>query len=128
MNHARRVLIIDPFDEAEMYEIALRACDFGVTLAASARDGFTRYEQRGADIVIVGPQLPDASQVDVVNWFKAQRPRAHVIVLTAHAYEPALAQLRDAGPDAIQVTPYLPKDLVALLRGLGNSPPEVEAA
>jgi DNA-binding NarL/FixJ family response regulator len=73
---------------------------------------------RSADIVIVGPDLPDASQVDVVNWLKAQTPAPHVVVLAAHAYEPWLAPLRDARPDVIQLTPCLPTDLVALLRGL----------
>jgi hypothetical protein len=39
MNHARRVLIIDPFDEGEMYALALRASDIAATVAESALEG-----------------------------------------------------------------------------------------
>ena len=124
MNHARRVLIIDPFDEAEMYALALRHCSIAVTLAASARDGFARYEERGADIVIVGSHLPDSSQVDVVHWLKARTPAPHVVALATHAYEPWLVRLRNAGPDVIQLTPWLPHNLVALLRDLSKRPAE----
>src|SRR5690349_9899103 len=51
------------------------------------------YEQDRADVVVVvvGPRLLDASQVDVVKWLKAH---------------------------TIQLTPCLPEVLVALLRGL----------
>ena len=117
MNHARRVLIIDPFDEAEMYALALRDAHI-VTVAESASAGLAAYERHRADVVIVGPHLPDASQVDVVNWLKARTPAPHVVVLAAHAYEPWLAKIRDARPDAIQLTPCLPNDLVDLLKGL----------
>jgi DNA-binding NarL/FixJ family response regulator len=130
MNQGHRVLIIDPFDEGEMYALALRARDIVVTVAESACDGRVCYEQQRADIVVVGPRLLDASQVDVVHWLKAQTPAPSVVVLAAHAYEPWLARLRNAGPDAIQLPPCLPHDFVDLLRGLygvGDRPAEVSA-
>jgi len=116
MNHAHRVLIIDPFDEAEMYAIALRRLQVSVQIASSGRDGLAAFEDHRPDTVVIALHLQGS--VDVVRSLKRQRPAPLVVVLSAHLYEPVLSPMIDAGCDAIQMTPCLPYSLIGRLQDL----------
>jgi len=112
-SHHLRVVIVDAFDEAEMYAFAMRQAGIDVRVAATAAEGLTALDEHAVDVVVLGLRLTDMPGVEVVRRIKMRRHAPPVVLLVGHNYEPTLAPLREAGCDVMLMRPCLPEDLIS---------------
>ncbi len=111
-SHLPRVVIVDAFDEADMYAFALQQKGLSVRVATTGADGLAVLDIYAADVVVLGLRLPDMPGVEIVRRIKARRHAPAIVLLVGHNYEPTLTPLREAGCDVMLMKPCLPEDLM----------------
>jgi two-component system KDP operon response regulator KdpE len=114
---AIHVLIIDAYDEREMYAEAFRKHGLTVSTASTAAEGLTRFGQRQADVIVQGFVLPDMPGIELVTRLKvlAQMP---IIVLSGFTDPSTLGAIYAAGADSVKLKPCLPDMLLGEVKRL----------
>lgn len=115
-----RILIVDAYDERDMYGDYLRAHGFDVRMAATARDGIAAVKEQEPHAVIVGAVLPDLPGERVVARIKrSSRSRSTpVLMLTGFFDGDHLKRFQACGADAVVLKPCLPEQLLRHVRRL----------
>jgi two-component system KDP operon response regulator KdpE len=111
----------------EALGINLRAHDYEVVLAASARAGIEAASgEELVDAVVLDLGLPDMDGVDVIQGLRGWTD-VPVIVLTARAGEADKVLALDAGADDYVTKPFGMNELLARLRAALRRAPEPDA-
>jgi two-component system, OmpR family, KDP operon response regulator KdpE len=110
------VLIIE--DEPQMRRFlraTLRAHDYQVVEAATAREGLMQAAGRNPEIVLLDLGLPDADGLEVARTLR-QSTRMPIIVLSARGQERDKVAALDQGADDYLTKPFGVQELLARIR------------
>jgi two-component system KDP operon response regulator KdpE len=110
------VLIIE--DEPQMrrfLRLTLRAHDFQVVEAATAREGMLQAAGRNPEIVLLDLGLPDTDGLEVARALR-QTTRTPIIVLSARGQEHDKVSALDQGADDYLTKPFGVQELLARMR------------
>ena len=110
------VLIIE--DEPQMRRFlraTLRAHDYQVVEAATAREGLTQAAGRNPELVLLDLGLPDAEGLDVARALR-RNSRTPIIVLSARGRESDKVAALDEGADDYLTKPFGAQELLARIR------------
>ncbi len=116
---SQTVLVID--DDASVRELAadiLSRVGLSVVTAADGREGVELFAQSRERIrlVLLDRTMPVLSGFDVFREIRALDPTARVIMVSGYSEERAAAELREAGLAGFLQKPFLPENLIALVR------------
>jgi DNA-binding response OmpR family regulator len=109
------ILIIDAFDERDMYAEAFRARGHTVVTASTAIEGLRLIQQHRPDVVVQGLALPDLSGIELGKRIKQHHRSLPVIAISGFTDETTLRSTRVCRFDALLLKPCLPEEL---LRGI----------
>jgi two-component system KDP operon response regulator KdpE len=110
------VLIIE--DEPQMRRFlraTLRAHDYQVVEAATAREGLMQAAGRNPELVLLDLGLPDADGLEVARTLR-QHARTPIIVLSARGQESDKVAALDEGADDYLTKPFGAQELLARIR------------
>ncbi len=113
---APTVLLIE--DEPQMRRFlraTLRAHDYAVVEAATAREGLAQAAGRGPEIILLDLGLPDGNGLDVVREIR-RTARTPIIVISARGQEPDKVAALDLGADDYLTKPFGVPELLARIR------------
>ena len=113
-----RVLVIDAYDEREMYAEALRAYGFEVTTAATALEGLETARRVRHDVIVQGLAFADLSGLELAARLKAGRETTQtpIIAISGFTDDAHVEAARAAGCRAVLIKPCDPRVLAAELR------------
>jgi DNA-binding NtrC family response regulator len=106
------ILIIDAFDERDMYAEAFRARGHTVVTASTAIEGLRLIQQHRPDVVVQGLALPDLSGIELGKRIKQHDRSLPVIAISGFTDETTLRSARVCRFDAILLKPCLPEELL----------------
>lgn len=95
----RRILVVedDPDFRANMVEW-LEESGYAVREAANGKEAMGVAEDEGFDVVVTDLKMPEASGLELLEWFKATHPDTAVIFLSGQAtVQDAIQALREWG-------------------------------
>jgi two-component system KDP operon response regulator KdpE len=110
------VLLIE--DEAQMRRFlraTLRAHDYQVIEAGTAREGLAQAAGRNPDLILLDLGLPDADGLDVTRQLR-QFTRAPIVVISARGRERDKVAALDLGADDYLTKPFGVPELLARIR------------
>jgi two-component system KDP operon response regulator KdpE len=113
---APEVLVIE--DEPQMRRFlgtALRAHDYHVTEAATAREGLAQAAGRNPEIILLDLGLPDGDGIEVARRLRAST-EAPIIVISARGREVDKVAALDLGADDYLTKPFGVEELLARMR------------
>ncbi len=102
---AQQILVID--DDPFIGELIERTLEeYSVTVAGTGEEGLEHFAAKSYDLVLCDLLLPGIGGLEVIQKIRAQRPRARVMVVSAHGTpEHFLATLRESVVDFL-VKPF----------------------
>jgi len=110
------ILVIEDEPETRRFlRASLRAHDYQVVEAATAREGMAHLAGRNPDLVLLDLGLPDADGLEVVPAIRATH-RTPVIVLSARGREQDKVAALDRGADDYLTKPFGVPELLARIR------------
>jgi two-component system, NtrC family, response regulator AtoC len=116
------VLIAD--DEAlirQSLRTTLAREGFDVTVAATGREAWQRFQEDRPDIVLLDLVLGDADGIDLLRRMRQEAPDAKVILISAHgSIESAVAAMKLGGYDFIK-KPFELEEIVAAVRNAART-------
>ena len=115
---SRLILFIEDDDHIrEMLSLSLQQEGYEVVEARSGEDGLRRFEERGADTVLVDLRLPDMDGFAVTRALRRAADVPIVMVTASSDTYDVVAGL-EAGADDYVVKPVVAKELSARIRAL----------
>ena len=125
-----RVLIINAYDEREMYAEAFRNRGLDVTTAATAAEGLASVTRRPPDVVVQGMAFGDGNGIDLARALtdRLSATGGALIVISGFTDAPTLASIRLTGCDAVLLKPCLPDELLRTIRAVYRSSGRVARA
>lgn len=115
---AVRVLVIDAYDERDMYEEALSSYGFAVATAGTAAEGLKLLERQHVDVIVQGLVFPDLSGIELARQLKTRTEtrRTPLIVLSGFIDQHNLDAVRATGCSSILIKPCDPGMLATEIR------------
>ena len=113
------VLLAEDFEDArELYRDFLEFSGFTVETASNGREAIDLALSLLPDLILMDASMPVLDGWQATKELKANPATRHipVLALTAHAFDDARQNARDAGCDGFVTKPCLPDDLVARVR------------
>jgi len=113
------VLLAEDFEDArELYREYLEYSGFAVETATNGREAVDKAIGLQPDLILMDASMPLLDGWQATRALKADpRTRAiPIVALTAHAFEDAKHEAREAGCDGFITKPCLPDDLVTEVR------------
>jgi two-component system cell cycle response regulator DivK len=113
------VLIAEDFEDArELYRDYFEFSGFAVETATNGREAITRAVELQPDIILMDASMPvlDGWQATKELKNNPATKQIPILALTAHAFEDAKKEAKEAGCDGFVTKPCLPDDLVAKVR------------
>lgn len=119
-----RVLIIDAFDERDMYAEAFRSYGFTVTTASTATEGLKILDAQGIDVIVQGLVFPDLLGLELARQLKARADTRSkpLIVLSGFTDQQTLDAVRAIGSDSVLIKPCSPPMLAAEIQRVLRRP------
>jgi two-component system, cell cycle response regulator DivK len=108
------VVIIDGYDECDMYAEALRSYGIVVTTAESARDGIRLLESAQPDVVVQGLVFADLAGIELTQRIRAipHLRRTPIAAVSGFTDRRTLDAAHEAGIDCVLLKPCLPERLL----------------
>ena len=117
--HSPLVLLAEDFEDArELYREYLEYSGFSVETATNGREAIDKAIALQPDLILMDASMPILDGWQATRALKAD-PRTRgipIVALTAHAFEDAKQEAREAGCDGFITKPCLPDDLVVEVR------------
>lgn len=113
------VLIAEDFEDArELYRDYLEFSGFSVTTASNGREAIDVAIPQQPDLILMDASMPVLDGWQATRVLKADPRTRHipVLALTAHAFDDARREAKNAGCDGFVTKPCLPDDLVTQIR------------
>jgi CheY-like chemotaxis protein len=118
-----RILIVD--DEvpvASLLADAIQLQGHETTVVHRGADALARLGETAYDAVFLDVLMPEMSGVEVLRGIRTAHPTLPVIVITGHAREEELEELRRLGVAEVIEKPFILKNLGEALSGLRHLP------
>jgi len=115
------VLLAEDFEDArELYRDFLEFSGFTVETAGNGREAIDLAVSLLPDLILMDASMPVLDGWQATKELKANPATKHIpiLALTAHAFDDARQNARDAGCDGFVTKPCLPDDLVARVRAM----------
>jgi len=115
------VLLAEDFEDArELYRDFLEFSGFTVETAGNGREAIDLAVSLLPDLILMDASMPVLDGWQATKALKAHPATKHIpiLALTAHAFDDARQNARDAGCDGFVTKPCLPDDLVARVRAM----------
>lgn len=110
------ILVIEDEPQTRRFlRTMLRANDYQVVEAATAREGLAQSAGRNPELILLDLGLPDADGVEVARQLRLST-RAPIIVLSARGREPDKVAALDSGADDYLTKPFGAPELLARIR------------
>lgn len=119
------ILIID--DErsvADALRVILESEGFGVTLAATGRDGIECARRGKFRLAITDLHLPDMSGIEVLQTLRAETPGLCVILTTSHGTPQIIAEALGCGAKGTLDKPFAPAEIIRLISSVLERKPD----
>ena len=113
------VLLAEDFEDArELYREYLEYSGFAVETAANGREAIDKAIRLNPDLILMDASMPVLDGWQATRALKADERTQHIpiLALTAHAFDDAKQEAREAGCDGFITKPCLPDDLVTEVR------------
>jgi CheY-like chemotaxis protein len=114
------VLLAEDFEDArELYREYLEYSGFTVETAKNGREAIDKAVRLRPDLILMDASMPVLDGWQATRMLKADERTQDIpiVALTAHAFDDAKQEAREAGCDGFITKPCLPDDLVAEVRG-----------
>lgn len=115
------ILLADDFEDArELYRDYLEFSGFRVRTATNGREAIDQALALQPDIILMDASMPVLDGWQATRELKANPATKHIpiLALTAHAFDDARREAKDAGCDGFVTKPCLPDDLVTKIRAV----------
>jgi CheY-like chemotaxis protein len=116
MNKVRLLVIEDDQSVADALRLILEDQGYEVVIATSGGDGCEQCLGGAFDLTITDVNLPDMSGLDVLLRLRASEPSHPVIVITAHSTPEVLTTAKERGAREVLSKPFLPSDIIGIIR------------
>jgi len=113
--HPVILVIEDEVQTRRFLQATLRAHDYQVVEATTAREGLTQAAGRNPDLILLDLGLPDADGLEVARTIR-QQSRTPIIVLSARGRERDKVAALDLGADDYLTKPFGVAELLARIR------------
>jgi CheY-like chemotaxis protein len=120
MDKFRLLVIEDDQSVADALRLIMEDQGYEVTVANSGGDGCEQCTRGAFDLTITDVNLPDMSGLDVLARLRALAPCQPVIVITAHVTPEVTTTAKERGALEILSKPFLPSDIISLVRRLAR--------
>ena len=113
------VLLADDFEDArELYRDYLEFSGFTVETARNGREAIDKTIALLPDLILMDASMPVLDGWQATKELKENPATKHIpiLALTAHAFDDARQEAREAGCDGFITKPCLPDDLVDKVR------------
>jgi two-component system KDP operon response regulator KdpE len=114
---ARLLLVEDDADLRASIAASLRARDFAVREAGTARDGLAAWASNRPDLILLDLGLPDGDGREVIRRVRSDAPTP-ILVLSARHQEHDRVEALDLGADDYLTKPFGVTELLARVRAL----------
>lgn len=115
----KKILVIeDTSDNLEIMQIVLEAEGYAVTIATEGVQGVALAKSERPDAILMDIRLPDIDGYEATRRIKADPVTSSipVIAVTSYAMSGDRKKCLDAGCDDYLTKPYLPPDLLTMLK------------
>jgi two-component system cell cycle response regulator DivK len=126
---SKRILVIEDHEEnRRILRLLLGSARYEVIEAATGEDGVRMAETDRPDLILMDIQLPGLDGYEATRSIKGNPALRHIpiIVVTSYALSGEEKKAFEAGCDAYVTKPFVPRELLARVRGY--LPPTPEAA
>jgi CheY-like chemotaxis protein len=113
------VLLAEDFEDArELYRDYLEFSGFTVQTASNGREAIDQAIALLPDLILMDASMPVLDGWQATKELKANPATRHIpiLALTAHAFDDARQEAKEAGCDGFVTKPCLPDDLVDQVR------------
>jgi CheY-like chemotaxis protein len=113
------VLLAEDFEDArELYRDYLEFSGFSVKTAGNGREAIEQAIALLPDLILMDASMPVLDGWQATKELKKNPATKHIpiLALTAHAFDDARQEAKEAGCDGFVTKPCLPDDLVAKVR------------
>ncbi len=113
------VLLAEDFEDArELYRDYLEYSGFTVKTAGNGREAIEQAIALLPDLILMDASMPVLDGWQATRELKKNPATKHIpiLALTAHAFDDARQEAKEAGCDGFVTKPCLPDDLVAKVR------------
>ncbi|HVG28756.1 MAG TPA: response regulator [Pyrinomonadaceae bacterium] len=122
MNKVRLLVIEDDQIVADALRLIMEDQGYEVAIANSGGDGCEQCLCGAFDLTITDVNLPDMSGLDVLSRLHAFAPRHPVIVITAQSTPEIVTTAKERGAMEVLSKPFLPSDIISLVRRVACGP------
>jgi two-component system, cell cycle response regulator DivK len=117
---SKRVLVIEDHEEnRRIVRLLLSSAGIEMLEAATGEDGVAMAEKERPDVILMDIQLPGLDGYEATRRIKANPELRHIpiIVVTSYALSGDDVKAFEAGCDAYVTKPFVPRELLAKVRG-----------
>lgn len=117
---SKRILAIEDHEEnRRILRLLLQSAGFEMIEALTGEDGVAMAEKERPDLILMDIQLPGLDGYEATRRIKANPDLRHIpiIVVTSYALSGDDVKAFEAGCDAYVTKPFVPRELLAKVRG-----------
>ncbi len=117
---SKRILAIEDHEEnRRILRLLLQSAGFEMIEALNGEDGIAMAEKERPDLILMDIQLPGLDGYEATRRIKANPDLRHIpiIVVTSYALSGDDVKAFEAGCDAYVTKPFVPRELLAKIRG-----------
>jgi DNA-binding response OmpR family regulator len=116
MKKVRVLIIEDERSVADALKLIIEDEGCDVTVACCGLAGLEQHARQEFDLAITDVNLPDVSGLEVLRRLRESSPQRCVIVITAHYTPEIVSAAKERGAFAVLAKPFLPSDILSLVR------------
>ena len=110
------LIIEDEPSVADALRIILEDNGYRVSIALTGRDGIAEARRGEFCLSITDVDLKDMTGFDVINAVCRHKPGMHFIIITSSVSESVLAEARGCGAAGVLLKPFLPSEILHLIK------------
>jgi len=117
---SKRVLVVEDHEEnRRILRYLLKSGGFEMLEAVTGDEGVAMAERERPDLILMDIQLPGLDGYEATRQIKGNPELRHIpiIVVTSYALSGDDVKAFEAGCDAYVTKPFVPRDLLAKIRG-----------
>ena len=116
MNASRVLIVDDNLDLAESLQASIEEEGYDVTLAATAEDAVTLFQQQDFDIAFMDVKLPGIDGINALVEIQKLKPDARVVVMSGYKIETLLEEAINRGAVSVLQKPFSVEQVLSLIR------------
>lgn len=127
MKKCRVLIVEDEQSVADALRLIMEDAGCDVSVACCGLEGLEQRARGEFDLVITDVNLPDISGLEVLRRLRELSPHRPVIVITAHYTPEIVSAAEERGALAVLAKPFLPSDILNLMRQISSAADDVSS-